>query len=231
MSLSDLLIQFSSILYIHHMVCARGLSPTYQSISDVMNSLSRRWGHVASRMPAGQRSWRDIDVFGIASTQTRGFVFCGSHKLYEQLSRFDLMETLAVGIADLAFQTVYFGDLVRVINESGLPGYAVDGYWTVHLARVFVPDFSGVKLLQRVRYRPGCARLLQRMGDGANALVLLGVDEEDPYEDVLELCRIVKMLGRVHGYAVDMEPSHLVCAVCEAFGLVFQTCVYRCGVD
>ena len=44
-------------------VRARGIEPTYGYISEVMRSLSRRWGHVRSRMPPGQRSWREVDVF------------------------------------------------------------------------------------------------------------------------------------------------------------------------
>ena len=140
----------------------------------------------------GQRSWREIDVFAIASTQTRGSGFCGSHKLYEQLSQIDVMETLAERIADFASRTVYFEELVQVINKAKLPGYAQDRYWTIHLARICVPSFSGVTLLQRVRYRPECACLLQSMGEGASALVLLGVPDDDPYGAMLELCGIVK---------------------------------------
>ena len=226
MLVCHMLVRPHLVEYVRQMVCARGLPATYECIVEVMTSLSRRWGQVRSRMPAGQRSWRDVDVFGIASTQTRGAQYCGSHKLYEQLLQFDDMETLADGIADLSFQTVYFEDLVRFISQSKLPGYAVNGYWTIHLARVFVPAFAGVTLLGRVRYRPACARLLFGMGDGAGALVRLGVDEQDPHDDMLDLCRIVTVVGRVHGYGVRFELPHLVCAVCEALREVRESCVW-----
>ena len=40
--------------------------------------------------------------------------------------------------------TIDFQRLVDAIGMVGVVGYANGGYWTVHLARVFLPDFGGI---------------------------------------------------------------------------------------
>ncbi len=79
---------------------------TKEGISAIVSCLARRHGHVASRMPKGQRTWRQLDVFGVASTQTWGAKYSGSHKLYAQLCDFDTMLRVADGIVSLRMREV-----------------------------------------------------------------------------------------------------------------------------
>ena len=57
-------------------------------------------------MPAGQRDWKRIDVFCVASTQTLGAKYCGSHKLHQQVEEYEKLERIADGLAALHGQTV-----------------------------------------------------------------------------------------------------------------------------
>lgn len=197
-------------------MCSRGIYPTRDDIAEVVVQLSKRWGQVAHRMDAGQRTWRQVDVFGLASTQTRCFQYAGSEVLWRQLCDFDSLRSLAVAIGAMQGQVKYFHEIVDVIGRAGVAGYGAGGYWTCHLARIFVPDFCGVGLLKTVRYSPRCAMLLNKMGMGALQCKELGIPSEAPLPGMLKLCAAIEALGRRYGYVFRMAPPHLVCAVCEA---------------
>jgi hypothetical protein len=199
-------------------VCSKGTRPTADGIAHVISVLARRHGHVPSRMAAGKRTWRQVDVFSIASTQTLGAHYCGSHKINAQLLQYEKLESIALKIASYRGQTVDFGDIVGAIGGSGLACYAPRGYWTVHLARVFVPRFGGITLLDGVRYSPECARVLYKMGSGASSMILLGITEVNVYDRGLALCKCIVSLGKRLGLHVSMDFAHLACAVCEAHG-------------
>ena len=196
--------------------CSRGITPTRAGIVEVMNYLSRRWGHVPSRMPAGQRTWRQVDVFGLASTQTLAAVYAGSHRLWQQLLQYDQLRALAAALGAMQGQVKYFHEVSDEIGRARLVCYSVGGYWTVHLARVFVPDFCGVQLLGGIRYGGRCAKVLNDMGRGSRAASELGIPSAAPMQRMIELCQTIEALGRRYGYVFKMKLSHLVCAICEA---------------
>ena len=168
-------------------------------------------------MPAGQRTWRQIDVFGVASTQSWGAKYCGTKNLYLQLKQYDLMKKVAEGVVALRLKSkVCFHEIVDAIGAVGLIRYASGGYWSVHLARVLVPCFAGIPLLRSVTYTRRCAVLLCNMGAGGSSMELLGLTEENVYTRGPALCKCICVLGRTWGLELRMELSHLACAVCEA---------------
>ena len=214
--IAHMLVRPGLIEHLRNEVCSKGTRPTADGIAHVMTVLARRHGHVPSRMPPGQRTWRQVDVFSIASTQTLGAKYCGSHKVHAQLSQYDKLKSIALKLASYRGQTVDFGDIVHAIGEVGLVCYAPTGYWTVHLARVFLPGFGGITLLQGVRYTPECAHTLYNMGSGASSMILLGITEDNVYVRGRALCKCIAALGKRVGLDVSMDLSHLACAVCEA---------------
>ena len=109
----------------------------------------------------------------------------------------------------------YFHEVCDVIGRARLTCYSVGGYWTVHLARVFVPDFCGVQLLGGIRYGGQCATLLNNMGRGSRAASELGIPAAAPMQRMIELCNAIEALGKRYGYVFKMKLSHLVCAICE----------------
>ena len=168
-------------------------------------------------MPAGRRTWRQIDVFGVASTQSWGAKYCGTKNLYLQLKQYDLMRAVAERVAALRLKhQVSFYEITGAIDAVGLTRYAVGGYWSVHLARLFVPTFAGIPLLRSVTYTSRCAVLLYNMGAGAQCMELLGISEENAYTRGLALCKCIRVLGRTWGLDLRMELPHLACCVCEA---------------
>ena len=214
--IAHMLVRPGLIEHLRVEVCSKGTRPTADGIAHVISVLARRHGHVPSRMAAGKRTWRQVDVFSIASTQTLGAHYCGSHKINAQLLQYEKLESIALKIASYRGQTVDFGDIVGAIGGSGLACYAPRGYWTVHLARVFVPRFGGITLLDGVRYSPECARVLYKMGSGASSMILLGITEVNVYDRGLALCKCIVSLGKRLGLHVSMDFAHLACAVCEA---------------
>ena len=172
---------------------------------------------MAGRMPPGQRTWRQIDVFGVASTQTLGAVYCGTRHLYQQLQQYDTMVLVSQRVVALRAQgMVLFGDIVDAIGKVHLKCYGPGGYWSVHLARIFVPSFSDIPLLGDVSYSPRCATILYKMGSGAASMELLGITEENVNERGTALCDCIVKLARRSGLTLRMELPHLACAVCEA---------------
>ena len=115
------------------LVCTRGLRPTKDGIVEVVEALARRHGLVPSRTAAGQRTWGQIDVFCVASTQSIGAKYCGSKRLKQQLQNFDAMVRIATGLAAL------WGIAQRVFRFSAI----VSGrFWSAMSSLVVVPPFS-----------------------------------------------------------------------------------------
>jgi hypothetical protein len=214
---AHMLVRPGIIEALRNLVCGRRLLPSVETISEVLAALARRHGLTPSREAVGQRDWKHIDVFCLASTQTLGAKYCGSHKLYQQLKEFEKLERIADGLAALHGQTVSFSAIVEVIGSVGAVSYSSKrGYWTVHLARVFVPNFGGCTFLGGVTYGPDCAKILYHMGAGALSMVLLGITDTNVYERSKALCKCITAMGRTYGFDVCMSVAHLACAVCEA---------------
>ena len=174
-------------------------------------------GQVVHRMPRGQRTWRQIDVFGVASTQSLGATYCGTKNLYLQLRQYDLMKKVAEGVVALRLKSkVCFHEIVDAIGSVGLIRYAPGGYWSVHLARIFVPSFAGIPLLRPAAYTRRCAVMLCNMGTGGSSMELFGLNEETVYTRGPALCKCICDLGRSWGLELRMELPHLACAACEA---------------
>jgi hypothetical protein len=200
---------------IRNVVCIRVLRPTRENIADVITAMARRNGQVQSRMEAGQRSWRQIDVFGLASTQTFGTMNCGTHNLHKQLLKYDALRSIAENIAQLQYNPT-FTDIVDCIGKAHVPCYAPSGYWTVHLARVFLPSYTGYDRIQTVTYTDKCIRTLYRMGSGASSLNELGIREVSAPDRIRRMTACVEKLGDVFGFRLQMDPAHLVLTACEA---------------
>jgi hypothetical protein len=219
---AHMLVKPSLIEALRLLVCSRAQLPTKAGISELIGYLARRHGHVASRMPAGQRTWKQIDVFGIASTQTLGAKYAGSVKLYEQLEEYSKLVRIADKICDLDppyrshHEPVEFIDIVKAIDSVGLVCYARRGYWSVHLARALTPSFSGVELIGAVVYTEECAEVLFGMGSGAKTMALLGIPKAKPFYAMMCLCRCITSLLKAYGYEVVVDPATLACAACEA---------------
>ena len=125
--IAHVLVRPGLIEHLRNDVCSKRTRPTRDGISRVMTALARRHGHVASRMPPGQRTWRQIDVFSIASTQTLGAKYCGSHQIYAQLLQYEKLESIARLVAAYSGQTVRFCDIVDAIGSARLVCYAPKG--------------------------------------------------------------------------------------------------------
>ncbi len=179
---AHMLVRPSLIDYMRVLLGIRRTPATKEGISAIVSCLARRHGHVASRMPKGRRTWRQLDVFGVASTQTWGAKYSGSHKLYAQLCDFDTMLRVADGIVSLRVREVNFVDVSNAIGLAGLVSYSPGGYWTCHLARVFIPNFSGVTVLCRIACARVCAEQLFDMGSGSRSLCELGINKKNAYE-------------------------------------------------
>ena len=213
---AHMLVRPRLIEHLRNEVCSKNIRPTRAGISRVMDVLARRHGQVASRMPAGKRTWRQVDVFGVASTQTRGGGYCGSRKMHEQLEQYEELNSVAEKVAAYRGKKALFTDLVNAIGRAGLVCYSEKGYWTVHLARVFVPDFGGIKLVEGVKYSPECARTLYNMGEGGRSLEQLGITEWSFFTRGGALCKCIEAMSKRLGVNVCMQLPHLVCAACEA---------------
>ena len=200
-----------------NLVCAQALEPTKQGICDAMDVLTKRYGLVLSRLPPSQRNWRTVDVFALASTQTLGYHYCGSHKLHEQLENWSRLEATATGITQLSgTPEVTFSSLVCAVDKTKLPGYTQKGYWTVHLARVFDPDFCGVTLLNKMVFNQECCKTIMNMGGGAQSMSDLSIRVAHAEKDMKELGSIIVKLNKKYGNSTDLNPGHLACAVCES---------------
>lgn len=213
---AHMLVRPGIIEALRNLVCIRGVLPTVDGISEVIGQLSRRHGLVPSRMKSGERDWKQVDVFCLASTQTLGVHYCGSHKLYAQLKEFDGLERIAASLSDMKGKDVYFHEIVHAIGRENVTGYARLGYWTTHFARVLMPDFTGVRITKEIQYSTKCAKILRNMGSGAQSMKLLGITDDDVLEKMLSLCQCIEAVGRAYGFHVRMGPAMLACAVCES---------------
>ena len=212
-----MLLKAHAVEYLSQIVCARALEPTYAAICEVMDLVTRGVsGHAASRAAAGSRTWRQVDVFCVASTVTRGATFAGTRNLYLQLQEYEAFTALATELGRLRSQEMTFSELTRRIVRPGLKGYTRIGYWTVHLARVLDPNFGGASMLKSVTYTQTCARELLHMGEGAESLLHLGIHGASPLGGMQDLCGAVAALAKHFGFACTMAPPHLVCVACEA---------------
>ena len=205
-----------------NIVCAEGIEPTVQKIGMVIGRLDRRHGQVKSRMrKAGLKSsWREVDVFGVASTMTHGAKYCGSARLYSQLQEFDKMKSIASSLVSLRRQdSVTFSDVVSAIGGKKLPSYTRHGYWTVHLARLFDFAFVGVGLLGgfEIVYTAECMETLRKMGSGSRSMQLIGITSENATERIPLACSAIMSLAKHCGFNIrSMSPGHFACSICEA---------------
>ena len=131
---------------------------------------------------------------------------------------FDRMEQVADALINKEQTTVSFTELAKCISDSGLHGYSTKGYWSLHLARILIPDFSGIHIFKKVYYTPQCCLSLMDMGEGAASITELGLRRRSmPQEDVENLCWLVRRLGKYYKMQVGaFDVPHLVCCVCEA---------------
>ena len=132
-------------------------------------------------------------MFGIASTQTLGAQYAGSHRLWQQLLQYDRLRALAAGLGAMQGQDKYFHEVCHEIGRARLVCYSVGGYWTVHLARVFVPDFCGVQLLGGIQYGGQCATVLNQMGRGARTATELGLSTRHMLELGLPMLHMLEL--------------------------------------
>ena len=130
-----------------NLVCTRSLEPSEHAIDCVITSSARRYGGAEAH-----NQWRKKDVFSLASTMPRGHFYCGSHQLHLQVQMFDRMEQLADALISKSQTTVSFTELAKCISDSGLHGYSTKGHWSLHLARILIPDFAGIHIFKKVYY-------------------------------------------------------------------------------
>ena len=157
------------------------------------------------------------DVFSLASTMPRAHFYCGSSILHMQLQKFEKMQRLADALIKKAQTKVSFPELAKCISDSGLPGYSTKGYWSLHLARILIPDFAGIHIVKKVYYTPKCCLSLMDMGDGASSVTELGIRRSMPQEDAENLCWLDRRLAKYYKMQVGaFDVPHLVCCVCDA---------------
>jgi hypothetical protein len=154
---------------IRSIVCMLGLRPTRGNIEVATAALARRHGHVASSMESGKRTWRQIDVFGLASTQVLGVHNCGSKNQHRQLLKFSKLRGIAEQLA-LLDGSPAFSDIVDCIGKARVPCYAPIGHCTVHLARIFLPSYTGYDRIETAPYTDKCIQTVYTMGSGASTL-------------------------------------------------------------
>ena len=169
------------------------------------------------REVSGNTDWKKLDAFCVASTQVLGHTYCGSHKLWQQLCNFNGLQQIAQNIIGLRVgATIDFKRLLDAIGKVGVPGYANGGYWTVHLARIFVPDFGGMDVFKDITYGPEALKSLYNMGTGASSMRFLGVTEVNLSESIPALIRCIKTLSTKYAKRpLVFTPAHLACAACE----------------
>ena len=190
-----------------NLVCTRSLEPSEHAIDCVVTSLARRYGGADAH-----DQWHKKDVFSLASTMPRAHFYCGSGMLHMQLQQFDKMQRLADALIKKAQTTVSFSELAKCISDSGLHGYSTKGYWSLHLARILIPNFAGIHMFKKVYYTPQCCLSLMDMGEGASSITELGIRRSMPQEDVENLCWLVRRLGKYYQMQVGAFILYAVCA-------------------
>ena len=140
---------------------------------------------------------------------------CGAHNLYLQLLGFTALRGIAEKIA-LLDRNPAFSDIVDFFGKAGVPCYAPKDYWTVHLARVFLPSYTGYDRVETVKYPDKCIRTLYAMGSGTSSLSKLGISKSQAPEGVRRITACVEKLGEVYGFRLEINPALLVLTACEA---------------
>jgi len=144
------------------------------------------------------------------------------HKiLLQQLKAFGRMEKLAQNLDVACRNGAAFSSVCSTIAQAKLAGLkGKTGYWTVNLARTFLPDLANIPWVgQGISMDPAGLELLLRMGEGSKACKLLGVDGKTSATTGPQMeaaCRAVECVSRAAGSKRKCTPTQLVVMSCEA---------------
>jgi hypothetical protein len=157
------------------------------------------------------------DKFQNGSFQSLAHTYCGTEVLMPTLRSSASWQPL-VQIADAVVTSfrdgVSFSQLCKNIAACKAPGLTQpDKYWTVHFARIWLSEVSGICIPGTVTIDPLGLRYLYNMGEGAQALELAGCTEKM----LPKLCLLVDSIaGTVGQKSFATHPASLVISACES---------------
>lgn len=203
-----------------NVVLVEGAPPEKEYVKSVLQRLLRRH--------AGAKRRTDQDMLHLNKTQTRAHQYAGTAILNQKLkNHWDQLRTMSRTLADDVRQEQSFGQLAEHVAAVGLPGMQNSaGYWTNHLIRLFTSEFSGIKLPGRIPMDTAGRKNLLSMGEGSQALKLLGITSANVDTQLPQLCRAVEALASAVGRPCTVTEPQMVVAACESHrrgGLTAQT--------
>ena len=182
--------------------------PDQEYCESVMDRLIRRHG---------LRKERRHDVFNLGATMPRAHLFAGGKVIAQKLQRWDDVQALANDIVHMVGEGTAYSNLARLIAAAALPGMTSQkAYWCNHLARLFVPGFAGIRLRGHVAIDAPGRKLLINMGEGAQALTILGITDDVTDDGLGRLCRVMEALARAVGQEITVNEAQAIVTACES---------------